>query len=274
MGLLSRLLPRRGTTKVSVPPAVAERAAEHLLEMDETLERMAALAGLEDFRATRRVPAELFELLRTALAAYDRYVETIVAGAGLATTCQRGCTACCHDVPTGVQAVELLHIYLAMRELPDFVDVHNRACDLADELFRLLEARAGAGSVVQSDGPEYRAAQLEYRARHLPCAFLDERGACRIYEQRPIPCRMHFSLSDPAWCRIDHERAAQAVTPNFEPPDDALSHLRTAARRLGLEGLSPSLFQGLAVLGGSIMATERLGLDRRPTPPGGEDPPA
>lgn len=34
----------------------------------------------------------------------------------------------------------------------------------------------------------------------VPCAFLDEGGACSVYEDRPLPCRAYRSR-DADWCR-------------------------------------------------------------------------
>lgn len=256
--MLSRLIRRRRRREIQVPREVAERASDHLLEMDEQLELLAAMPGLEAFPETQRVPEEFLPTLARALSAYDRYVQTIVDGAGLQVSCASGCSACCHDVPTGVQAVELLAIYATYREFADFEALHNRACDLADELYELLVERAGEARSVQSDSPIYQEAQLAFRRRRRRCIFLGDDDRCRIYARRPLPCRMHFSISHPDQCWVDHDAAEDAVTPNFEPPDDMLVHMRRAAKRMGLSQLSPSLFQGLAVLGGSVMKTRPL----------------
>lgn len=260
--VLSRLLKRRSQRKIKVPREVAEAASEHLLEMDEELERLSELPGLERFRETRRLPKEFLPTLARAMEAYDRYVDTIVSGAKLEVRCGEGCTACCHDVPTGVQAVELLAIYASYRDFDDFQELHNRACDLSDELYGLLAERAGDAKSVQSDSPVYQEAQLEFRRRRRRCVFLGEDDRCRVYDRRPVPCRMHFAITDPQWCWVDDPKAEDAVTPNFEPPEDMLVHMRKTAERLGLRDLSPSLYQGLAVLGGTVMKTKRIRVGR------------
>ncbi|MHC5011994.1 MAG: YkgJ family cysteine cluster protein, partial [Planctomycetota bacterium] len=37
-----------------------------------------------------------------------------------------------------------------------------------------------------------------YRQARIPCAFLEESGECRIYERRPVKCRVHVSMSETA----------------------------------------------------------------------------
>lgn len=264
-GLFDRLLRRRKHT-ISVPRELAEQASDHLLEMDAKLEELATMPGLEQFAQTKSLPAEFFAIWDAALAAYDRYLEVMTSGSGgaLKVQCGAGCAACCHEVPTGVQALEYLAIYQRYREFPDFVELHNRACDLADQLTELLAQHAPEARQLASDSPEVTRALLEYRRKRLPCIFLDEHQRCRIYERRPIPCRMHFSLSDPAWCESDHPRVGEAITPNLAPPQDMLDHMKTIARRLGLE-LPPTLFQGLGLLGGQVMQTQPLRV-HEPTP--------
>ncbi|PRP91456.1 Flagellin N-methylase [Enhygromyxa salina] len=256
-GLFDKLL-RRRKLGVSVSREVAERASDHLLDMDEALEQLAELPGLEDFKRTRELPAEFLPLWDRALAAYDAYVQTMTTGPrALAVRCQAGCAACCHDVPTGVQAVELLAIYASYREFDDFAALHNQACDLSDELTALLASEAPGEAMVRSDSPEYARAQLAYRKSRRPCVFLDEDQRCRIYARRPLTCRMHHAITDPSWCWVDHDKAEDAVTPRLEPPSDILGHMKTIAARLDLE-LPTTLFGGLGLLGGQVMQTQPL----------------
>jgi hypothetical protein len=140
-GLMERLLQRRKHS-INVSREIAEQASDHLIEMDARLEELAELPGLEEFARTRKLPARFFELWDAALAAYDRYLEVMTGPGALQVRCGAGCAACCHEVPTGVQAVELVAIYHRYRELPDFVELHNRACDLADQFTALLAERA------------------------------------------------------------------------------------------------------------------------------------
>ncbi|KIG18386.1 hypothetical protein DB30_00671 [Enhygromyxa salina] len=255
--LFDKLL-RRRKLDVSVSREVAERASDHLLAMDDALEQLAELPGLEDVKRTRTLPAQFLPLWDQALASYDAYVQAMTTGPRtLAVQCQAGCSACCHDVPTGVQAVELLAIYASYREFEDFATLHNLACDLSDAFMALLANEAPGETVVRSDSPTYARAQLGYRQAGRPCMFLDADQRCRIYARRPLTCRMHHAITDPSWCRVDHPKAEDAVTPRLEPPSDILEHMRTIAKRLDLQ-LPTTLFAGLGLLGGQVMQTQPL----------------
>jgi hypothetical protein len=69
---------------------------------------------------------------------------------------------------------------------------------------------------------------------------------------------MHVSVTEPDWCWVDHPRAAEAVTPNLAPPESIVAIMKQIAKRMDLVLLSPSLFQGLATLGGQIMNGGRI----------------
>jgi hypothetical protein len=69
---------------------------------------------------------------------------------------------------------------------------------------------------------------------------------------------MHVSVTDPDWCWVDHPKANEAVPPNLAPPDSIVAIMKQIAKRMGLDHLSPSLFQGLATLGGEIMNGKRI----------------
>jgi Fe-S-cluster containining protein len=38
--------------------------------------------------------------------------------------------------------------------------------------------------------------------KNRSCVFLDDSGACKVYEHRPSACRRHFVISDPKLCDI------------------------------------------------------------------------
>lgn len=72
---------------------------------------------------------------------------------------------------------------------------------------------------------------------------------------------MHFSITEPQWCEADHPRGEDAITPSLAAPKDMLEHMKTIARRLQLE-LPPTLFQRLGLLGGQVMHTKPLRVDK------------
>ena len=229
--LFERLRRRKHASPFEVSPRVAERAASFLLEMDEALEQIGELPGLDEFGRTRRVPPRMFPLLQDALGAFDRYVKTMVDGSELEVRCSLGCAACCHHEQMGVQAIELLNIYLSYRGFSDYLVIQDRIRELATQRDR------------------------------LPCPFLEvATKRCRIYLARPISCRMHLAVTDPDWCRPDHSRAAEAVTHDLAPPDAILAIMKQIAQRLGLDQLSPILMPGLDMLGSKVLQGREIEL--------------
>jgi Fe-S-cluster containining protein len=99
--------------------------------------------------------------------------------------CARGCSYCCH------QRVELTS--------PE-VHLLARALDAIDEPAR-------SPLLARLDATAARLAGLSSRAYHLaqvPCALLDEEGACTVYAARPIACRRAHS-TDASACASVHE---------------------------------------------------------------------
>ena len=230
--------------------------------MDEALEEILELDGLAETTTTGELPHGFLRLWNRAAAAYDEYVKLTLRyadnGEGLGVRCESGCHGCCHDAPTGVQAIELLAIYHRYRSFPDFDTLHNLACDHTDTLFEEVHKLAPGATQLRSDDRTFQKALLAYRTRARPCVFLDgESGTCRIYEQRPIPCRMHFSLTDPQLCWPGAAEAGKARTPNLPPPESIVETMKRIAAAMGLDDLSPVLFQGLVQVAAEVM-------DRKP----------
>jgi Fe-S-cluster containining protein len=155
--------------------------------------------------------------------------------------------------------VELLAIYARAHALPAYEALHNAACDSTDLLFEDVKKVVPDATTLRSDDRRFQKALLAYRTRARPCVFLDtDSGTCRIYEMRPIPCRMHFSVTDPQLCWPGHPKARKARTPNLPPPDSIVTTMKEVARRAGLEHLSPVLFQGLIQLGKDVLDMQPL----------------
>lgn len=120
-------------------------------------------------------------------------------------TCSAGCgharTGCCSLFTT-----------LDFHEAALIVDRNAEAVERA--LPRLLEAErriAAAGITVEAFDMRLDAAGLRevervtsarYRRLELPCAFLDDESRCTIYRDRPLACRTHHVISDPAECSV------------------------------------------------------------------------
>lgn len=92
--------------------------------------------------------------------------------------CGKGCSACCH---THVSVSKDEAALLAKRVVDD----------TPIDTYRLyLQAQA------------YNDSSLWYRLNYQErsCLFLNEKGECRVYEDRPSVCRTNYVLSEPHQC--------------------------------------------------------------------------
>lgn len=140
-------------------------------------------------------PDKLVEVARAYLADVDAIVVAAtdeLAAAGEPVTCRRGCSWCCR-LPLSATSpeVELAANYI----LGNFG---------AGDMAALMERLSGWELWRQAELPKRRGAgldELDAFALHGPgCPFLSG-GDCTVYPVRPMGCRVHNSVSDPALCR-------------------------------------------------------------------------
>lgn len=109
-----------------------------------------------------------------------RLIDTDIKNANPVPTCQKGCTECCHDY-FEVSAPEFFVILMHLQKK------HSHL------LFSKIRDVKTAAEAVRPMFPSYDAYSklLGKRILYHPCVFLDNRGGkCRIYEVRPLICRL------------------------------------------------------------------------------------
>jgi Fe-S-cluster containining protein len=102
----------------------------------------------------------------------------------MGASCTKGCTGCCY--------------LLAVVSFADAVvlAVHLVDSGTWEEWVPRLRAQA---LTLTRDGRHL--GSREYFAQKVPCAFLDtQTGLCAVYRHRPVPCRTHYVVTDPALC--------------------------------------------------------------------------
>jgi Fe-S-cluster containining protein len=126
-------------------------------------EAMAALA-----RRAMTAPA------RAKIIMLRRMTDHFGAAVGPAAPCKRGCDACCH--------------------MATLVTVEEAT---------LIARQTGAKMTMPARFNEVlEKAELRERHNGVPCTFLT-RGGCAIYAERPLACRMHYTLdADNLLCHI------------------------------------------------------------------------
>ena len=130
--------------------------------------------------------------------------------------CRRGCSACCSSlVPLSVpEALQLSEEILAMPESQRRLMLQS--CLLVAQ--RILKRKPPKSFVGQTTGTspnclaEWNKVASWYTNLNLACPF-HYKGACTIYEQRPLACREHFVKGSARACRGERGTAEAVQVP-------------------------------------------------------------
>ena len=120
--------------------------------------------------------------------------------------CGRGCSSCCSQM-FRITIMDAIMISRKMKQLPaaERDDLQARAQHYIEERARLIHQRA--------DEDNQTGREVPTTGLRLPCPALNEQGACRIYDARPVVCRKWgIPLFDP-----QHPTELQACELNFPP---------------------------------------------------------
>ena len=174
------------------PPRPGPRARERAGRIRAELRALATTDPSRD-------EASLDRSLDALFAQCDDYHERLFEEAGAVVRCGRGCAGCCSQMVFDVHAFEVRRIGRRLR-----------AEGRDGEVRRALGRRIEAYDRIRRDHPREAGESLEdwtertaveFWKLDLPCALLDEDGACTVHDLRPWSCRRAFSLSDPQLCR-------------------------------------------------------------------------
>jgi len=218
--------------------------------MQKALDAIAALPGLADIKDTKRVPRGFYGLCESFLEHYDHYTSTVREHMKLGNAARPGapggCNAC-YEVPVGVHAIEALVIYRKIRPWKEFPKLAQSLADLAEQQFKAIQAEHHGKDPekVRMGGKAVQKGRLAFAKRGVPCPFLDvEKQRCRIWDVRPLVCRMHHVLSDPSWSHPTHARYTEVAAKNLRPPLRMQVALAQLDKRMILQ-LSPILYAGI-----------------------------
>ena len=147
--------------------------------------------------------------------------------------CREGCDACCYH-PFSITEIEAARISGAVRAAPNG-DLRARAVAYLGQRSKLF-ARTG---YIEARG------NLPPTEARLACPALDETGACRLYEHRPLICRrVGAPLAHPT-----EPGRIFACEKNFRP-GQAFSDPKLVTIQLGLAGSKDELEREFDQAGG------------------------
>ncbi|MBP1628046.1 MAG: hypothetical protein H6Q00_2521 [Holophagaceae bacterium] len=124
--------------------------------------------------------ANKVEIMEVLYALNDRFLDIVRPCLdGVALQCRKGCAHCC-EFRVEALPVEALRIAAHLGRQGD---------EPLAEWTRSLEAQASYAR---------GRSEKDYQRK---CTFMDQEGACRIYEVRPFKCRVYHSLDEES-CRV------------------------------------------------------------------------
>src|SRR5690606_37221140 len=144
----------------------------------------------------------------------------------------------------GLSGVESLAIYREIRTWKDFSQVAQRLGELGEQQFKDIQV-GHTGKDPEKIRMTSKAAGLgrkQFAERKQACPFLDQsRGRCRVWDRRPIVCRMHHITGDAALADPTHERHAEVEVVNIRLPVRPQVTLSQIDKRMAL-GFSPFVY--------------------------------
>jgi len=222
--------------------------------MQQAVDDLSAMPGIADIERELRVPKGFYERVDTFLAAYDEYEAIAAEHLGVADTPRPGTPEGadgCYAAPMGVSALEALKIYRRVRTWPDFPTVaealQNAGQQQIEDIQKLHKGRDP--EKIPATSRAIGQGRRTFEARKIPCPFLDEaKKKCRIWDSRPINCRMHRMIGDPALHDPAHEDHVKAKAKNIRLPIRQQAAVSALEKRMALQ-LNPMLYAAVLQLG-------------------------
>lgn len=232
--------------------------------MQAALDKISGLPGVADIKQTKRLPRGFSQAVDELRAAYDEYFETVrkflPGGPEAKRPGEPGGCGACYAAVMPVMAWEAIDLYREVRPWRDFPKLAQRLAAQGEQQIKDIQARHTGKDPerMRMAGKAVQQGRVEYAKRLEPCPFLDEgKQRCRVWDRRPVSCRMHLPLVDEATARPDHESWPKGVKAhNLRLPVRQQVTVRQLEKRLALE-LNPfmaaSLLQLAQIMEGEIM---------------------
>ena len=232
-----------------LPRRARKGAKEQVDTIQRIVDDISGMPGIADVSKTKRVPRGIYQRIDDLLAAYDRYIEVVRRELDNDDLAQAGTPegkGACYAAPFGLSGVETLAIYREVRTWKDFSSVAQRLGELGEQQFKAIQAghRGKNPERIRMTGKAASQGRKQFAERGEPCPMLSKAGRCRIWDRRPITCRMHHIGGDAALADPRHERHEQGEYINIRLPVRPQVTLAQMDKRMAL-GLSPFMYAGL-----------------------------
>jgi Fe-S-cluster containining protein len=234
-----------------LPGRAKKAAAPHATAIQATLDKISALPGIAEMKESKRVPRGFSPLVKELLHHVDAYHEALREQMGL-TEVKRlgepGGTNGCYVAPVGLASIESLNIFRVARPWREFPELVRQLVELAQEQYKDIQGSSTGGDPdkVRFGGKAVQNGRLVFAKKLQCCPMLDTTAQrCRIWDARPIACRMQHHISAPEKSRPDHPEFPKGViSKNLRLPVRAQVTLSQLDKRMALE-LSPFLYAAI-----------------------------
>jgi len=243
-------LPRDRVTRT--PRRARKKAKEHTDAMQRIVDEIGGMPGIADVSKTQRLPRGFYERVDDLLAVYDQYLAVVGDELDIRDAARPGTPegqGACYAAPLGVSGIEALLIYREIRTWKDFPQVAQRLAELGEQQFKDIQAghKGKDPEKIRMTSKAASHGRQEFAERGEPCPFLSSKGRCRVWDRRPMNCRMHHITGDPALADPQHERHAEVEVVNIRPPVRPQVALQQIDKRMAL-GISPFLYASVLQL--------------------------
>lgn len=234
-------------------------ARAYQFRMANLLLEIAGLDGLDRLATEGCLPRLFLSHFQKIMELFDesaRFSLGQLRDAGFTAQCTIGCHHCCCHMPIGLSAAELIFIYHGMQQGGAASKLFRRCLEAEELWVEVFHRQAGEEPGPETCDQALASLSTAYCGLEQPCPFLKE-DLCRIYPYRPLACRMHFSLSPPAWCRPSHFQNPHALRFNLEPATCVFDALEKLEDRFQLS-FSDVMICGLLELTVNVMRFDRI----------------
>lgn len=145
---------------------------------------------------------------------FDQHMNALVTEArnmGATVPCKQGCDACCYDVAYTTE-IELEDVVARIRRMSHYRQW--KILQAAEKWERRIRAVGIDPDLAPVDNKAPDIRQTYYSA-HAACPLLDlERHRCMVYKERPLACRGHWLVNQPAsqCANVDKDPMTQNIS--------------------------------------------------------------
>lgn len=162
----------------------------------ESLDRLSGLEARLGESGGQITPIEAVSMIRTLYDVVDRVGRAVEEG----MACRAGCAACCRMMVAVTRGEGEI-----LRERVDLEPEGERKDRWREKLLERTEVLLGLEGSADPSRPFSRLDDLlatceAYEKKNVFCPFLGTDRLCEIYEDRPLMCRMCWTLTDPRDC--------------------------------------------------------------------------